>query len=76
MERRLKHDLASCWTNQGASEKEIEELYTGAIARIYANATGLYNLNIVLSNQLPDYTASGSGGVSGGGASGGGGQVW
>lgn len=52
MERRLKHDLASWWSNQGASDKEIKELYSGAIALIYNNAN---QLKLELSDQLPFY---------------------
>ena len=52
MERRLKHDLASWWSNQGASDKEIKEHYSGAIALIYKDAN---RLKLELSDQLPFY---------------------
>lgn len=59
-ERRLKNDLATWWANQGASDEEIEELYSSIIALIY---TSINWLELEVSPNLPYYseyyTASG-----------------
>lgn len=52
-ERRLKNDLATWWANQGASDEEIEEYYSGRIALIYNMINGL---ELEVSPNLPYYS--------------------